>query len=89
MSDALKPEAPEKWLCDCCGDVCDKPLSAPNPFDFDDYLQGCPSCKRAETLTQACQFPGCKRAASSGTPGAHGYRYFWACGLHHPKGDDA
>ena len=79
------PEAPEKWLCSRCGNVCGKPLSAPSPFDFDDYLQGCPTCKAAETLSQACQIGACKNEATSGTNGGHGYRYVWTCHIHHPN----
>jgi hypothetical protein len=86
MSDPL-PEAPSKWLCTDCYFICAEPLSAVSPFDSDDRLSGCPTCKSAETMVQACQFEGCEREATSGIPGLYGYRYFYACHKHSLAGE--
>lgn len=78
------PEAPEKWRCKECDQICVTPLSAVNPFDEGDVISGCPNCKDVNTLEQACQFDGCKQNASIGTPGGYAYRYFWSCHRHRP-----
>lgn len=80
MSDA--PEAPEKWVCKECVEVVLEHLSAPNPFDADDIIAGCPHCKSVSSLLQACHHPGCNQIASGGYPNALGYRYAWLCYKH-------
>jgi len=81
MSDDL-PEPPEKWVCDECRKVAFEHLSAPNPFDADDTIAGCPHCKSVNTLGTACHHPDCNRPASGGYPNALGYRWAWLCHEH-------
>lgn len=79
------PEAPAKWVCDCCHSVTTSPLSAPNPFDPEDTLHGCPACKSVNSLYLCCIHDGCARIASAGKPNALGYRYAWTCRDHWPQ----
>ena len=76
------PDAPERWFCDECKAVSTSRLSAPNPFAPSETVVGCPNCRAVESLTRACQMPGCSKRATGGYLGLHGYRYFWACGTH-------
>lgn len=58
-------------------------LTAPNPFDADDSIIGCPQCKSVNSLFNACDEPGCWLSVSCGTPTPGGYRS--TCGKHQPK----
>ena len=58
-------------------------LTAPDPFDIGETLTGCPSCKSANTLREACDEPDCWEFSSCGTPTETGYRR--TCGKHLPK----
>jgi len=49
-------------------------LYAPNPFDPDDTLIGCPLCKSVSSLVQACDVRECWQEATCGTPTDDGYR---------------
>ena len=69
------------WRCEWTGTT-DQALSAPDPFNEGSTLYACPNC-RDMTLVRACDVPGCKRAASCGTPTPDGYRN--TCGEHRPK----
>jgi hypothetical protein len=84
MKDKL-PEAPDKWLCRDCGETCTTLLSAENPFEIGDTISGCPHCRSVESLEGACQIGDCKRPASGGHPGGHGFRYIWTCWKHRPQ----
>lgn len=75
-------EAPKKYVCKDCGAVSFECLSAPNPFDTEDIITGCPNCKEVETLLQACHFSGCNQPASGGYPNVLGYRYACLCYKH-------
>lgn len=57
-------------------------LVAQHPFDPDDQVHGCPQCRTIRNIYRACDRTGCHRAASSGTPDGHSYR--WTCHTHHP-----
>lgn len=57
-------------------------LSAKNPFDASEEISGCPKCKSINTIVDVCEFDGCWRAASCGTPTPEGYRR--TCGKHVP-----
>jgi hypothetical protein len=78
------PDAPEEWLCKECNSIHVNPLYATNPFDKEDYIIGCPSCKEINTLEQACQYKGCTRLSTAGIPNIYGYRYLWVCSEHIP-----
>jgi hypothetical protein len=60
-------------------------LEAPNPFDEDEKIYGCPNCKAIDTVLEGCDEPECKEIATCGTPADKGYRR--TCGKHIPKGD--
>ena len=75
-------EALEKWFCNECGEIAFEHLSAPNPFDPEDTISGCPNCKEVNALIQACHHLGCNQPASGGYPSTLGYRYAWLCYKH-------
>ena len=66
-----------------CGWRGTEALTAPNPFDAEDTIAGCPKCKEINSLLVACDEPGCWNEASCGTPVANGYRH--TCGKHAPE----
>jgi len=58
-------------------------LHAPNPFDPNNILNGCPLCRQINTIVYACDEPDCWCEATCGTPIDDGYRQ--TCGGHRPK----
>lgn len=76
-----------RWRCSECsscfwdGEI----LRAPSPFDLDDIVTGCPSCKSVQSFEGACEMDGCDRAASGGYPLPEGYT--WRCWEHRPSPD--
>jgi hypothetical protein len=58
-------------------------LTARHPFDDEDLVYGCPRCKSVDSLSVACDEPGCKSEVSCGTPTPDGYRQ--TCSEHRPK----
>jgi hypothetical protein len=58
-------------------------LSAPNPFDINDTCQGCPKCKRVNTILYACDYKNCWKPVTCGTPTESGYRS--TCSKHRPS----
>lgn len=58
-------------------------LTAPNPFDPEDTINGCPQCHSVDSMVVACDEPGCWKPASCGTPVAEG-PYRNTCGKHVP-----
>lgn len=75
----------ERWSCKEClkwigatGEL----LTAPNPFDPDDTIYGCPQCKSIDSMIQVCDEPGCTSVASGGTPHPGGYKMH--CHKHPP-----
>jgi hypothetical protein len=72
------------WRCKTCN-VCtptESLLRAPSPFNPEDELLACPSCKHCdEGFDEMCDEPGCARTASSGwKPKDQPYRR--TCGEH-------
>lgn len=57
-------------------------LTAPNPFDSGDFLQGCPRCREVNAIRTVCDEPGCREFVSMGTPTESGYRS--TCYKHRP-----
>ncbi len=74
----------EKVVCGECGwhGTTKTMLRAPNPFEPDDEVTGCASCRAVSTLEYACEHQDCWRPVSCGTPTADGYRQL--CGQHFP-----
>lgn len=57
-------------------------LTAPNPFDPQDTVTGCPKCRAVTNVLVVCDEPGCWREASGGAPTLAGYRH--TCSEHIP-----
>jgi len=72
--------------CGWCGDE-DHVLLGRNPFDPDSEIDGCPQCKKIDSVSRACDEPGCRRLVVCGTPTADGYRC--TCGAHRPRTEEA
>ena len=49
-------------------------MESPNPFNAEDTIVGCPKCKDVNCLVYACDFEGCWKNVSSGTPTCDGYK---------------
>jgi len=58
-------------------------LCAPNPFELDENIYGCPSCKEINTIFIACDEPDCWERATCGTPTNEEYKI--TCGKHMPQ----
>lgn len=58
----------------------DQLLRAPNPFDPDDEMTACPSCRDVGSTEALCDEPGCREHATCGWQSPTGYR--WTCGNH-------
>ena len=58
-------------------------LKAPNPFDKDEILLGCPICFGVDCFEYICDEKGCTLRRSCGTPSEEGYRH--TCYKHKPK----
>jgi hypothetical protein len=58
-------------------------LTAPNPFDNEDTIIGCPNCKSIDTIETVCDEDGCWELVTCGTPTENGYRT--TCYKHVPK----
>jgi hypothetical protein len=74
---------PPKWICRECGWISETYLTAPNPFEKNDVIIGCISCKGVDSLVDVCDEEGCRQQATCGTPIEDGYRR--TCGKHRPK----
>ncbi len=70
-----------KFLCRECSWVGDEYLKAPNPFDKNDSLAGCPKCLDVNTLVGVCEIENCNKEATCGTPTDKGY--VRCCGKHY------
>jgi len=73
----------DKYVCASCNAKLLRAqlLEAPNPFDPDDTITGCPECKAVSDTWLACDEPGCWVGASCGRPSSTGYRN--VCGQHY------
>lgn len=79
----------DKWICTECDEVCTdtQVLRAPNPFDDDHIICGCPCCREVNSLLACCDEPGCEQLVTCGTPTEDGYRK--TCTKHAPWRRDA
>jgi hypothetical protein len=78
-----------KLVCEDCGwkGTDSQSLTAPNPFDKEDSVVGCPKCKAVNKLRTACDEPECWEEDTCGTPAVYGSStgYRRTCGKHRPK----
>ena len=58
-------------------------LIASHPFDPDEKVYGCPTCKDIECFIEICDDPECERDANCGWPSSAGYRR--TCVQHMPE----
>jgi len=84
MSDSLDAVVvhPNRWRCkECCWRGDGSALKyAPNPFDKDATICGCPSCLNVECVELVCDVKGCWEQVQCGFPEGKGYRQ--TCGKH-------
>lgn len=75
----------DKCICEVCHweGVNEEVLSAPNPFDAQDVVYGCPKCNSVDSMLPACEHEGCWRRVTCGTPTPDGYAQ--TCEKHVPK----
>lgn len=75
----------DRWRCQACGHIMGRyeMLEAPNPFDHDYVIAGCPKCREVidNASERLCDVKGCKRTSSCGTPTSDG-GYIRCCGTH-------
>jgi hypothetical protein len=76
----------EKVICKECDwrGTSEDVLEAPNPFDPEDTLTGCPGCKQVDTMVQGCFHRGCLNEAATGgfSDPKDPKNYVWACYEH-------
>lgn len=72
-----------KFLCQSCDAPLreDEVLHAPNPFDPDWKIQGCPKCLEVNSLVVACEADSCFQEVTCGFPTPTGYMR--TCGKHY------
>lgn len=75
-----------KRRCYGCGkqSTSEQLLHAPNPFDPEQELSGCPHCYGIDRMQMICDEPGCQNLGTCGTPTTGG-GYRWTCHFHVPK----
>lgn len=75
---------PDRWRCRECHSVTHEVdmLHAPNPFDPEDILSGCPGCKTVDSWIELCD--ECDEQATCGTPTSDG-GYRRTCYDHRPS----
>lgn len=66
----------ERWYCTECRTVSVKKqlLVAPNPFESDSSILGCPNCKSIGHFALLCDVPECQQIVTCGWPSPAGYR---------------
>lgn len=66
----------KRWRCTDCYKIVHEweLLEAPNPFDPEDTIIGCPKCKSVESFEEVCDEAGCEAMATCGWPDGNGYR---------------
>lgn len=75
----------DKRFCQNCDwhGLVSEVLRAPNPFDIEETMPGCPKCKTPNRIAMACEHDGCWEGITCGTPLEDG-RYALTCGKHAP-----
>ena len=79
-----------KWKCSECSVIYtdDKLLIAPSPFEPDDNITGCPTCRSVNSFEQVCDEEGCDKLAGCGWP-SYSRRYRRTCAKHMRLGEEA
>jgi hypothetical protein len=87
--DSSKVSEPTKLKCNGCGHngVLTDLLSAPNPFDAEETISGCPVCMSINRFDTVCYAAGCWSIAGDGRPHPDGV-YRWSCHRHIPRQAD-
>lgn len=77
----------DHWRCKECKNVApdSQLLKAPNPFDADEVVFGCPVCKAVDRFEEMCDVVDCNQSASCGTPIEGTPSYVRTCYLHWPN----
>ena len=57
---------PQRWKCQSCNLINSELLEAPNPFDANLTIYGCPGCKDVNYFVPICDEPGCMEESSAG-----------------------
>ncbi len=72
-----------RWKCDECEViVADTELRvAPNPFNVEEEIIGCPRCAAVNSFVAACAIEDCKRPGTCGGPNSEGV-YLRTCYEH-------
>jgi Zn finger protein HypA/HybF involved in hydrogenase expression len=65
----MKKNKPE-WKCRRCNEICFKEdiLTAPNPFEPETILLGCPACKEINSFELLCDERGCVETLNNASP---------------------
>lgn len=71
-----------RWKCKECDWIGYDYLIAPNPFDSEYNVTGCPNCKEVNSLVGACHDVNCNREGTCGNNTPDGY--VWSCYDHQP-----
>lgn len=68
--------AEQKCICESCNwqGMASELLTAKNPFDPTEPIEGCPACFAINETAVACDEPECWRRATCGFPVECGYR---------------
>ena len=73
-----------KWLCRQCNWTGTELLRAPNPFEPEFDICGCPVCKDVADIVGACEVADCANESTIGAPTDDGYKRF--CSKHFVEG---
>ena len=71
-----------KCICGWKG-ISEQLLTAKNPFNIDETIQGCPKCFSINEFRTVCDELECWEFVTCGTPTKEGYRN--TCSKHEPK----
>lgn len=76
---------PTKFICGECRHryTDDEMLCAPNPFDLEDRVYGCPNCRSVDQEILVCDEPKCWKPVCCGSKDAKGV-YRNTCHEHTP-----
>jgi len=78
-------QTPRHSRCRACDTLLPtaKILKAPNPFNLNDIVEGCPKCKAVTQFVPVCDMAGCRSDGTCGMPTPGGY--LWLCHIHYSE----